>query len=268
MEIREQLIPSGTKRRSGKKMDKVVFIVLHDTGNPNSTALNNVVYYTNSRNEIEASAHIFVDDKEAIMCIPCLTNPEKAWHVLYSKPYDNQIYGYDANDCAIGVELCYFPNDKTRSLKAYQNYVEVVAYLMNYHKIGVKCSGHEQLDPKRKTDPSNALRYIGKTYNDLIDDIKVAYDKLQGKDNDLIQAVSVLNNKGVINTPEAWNNVNTMNMKYVKDLIKNIALSMIDYEDCIEILKSHGMVSDDKLWLDKKYNTNHVRSLIIKAVKE
>lgn len=53
---------------------------------------------------IVASAHIFVDDKECIVCIPVT---EKAWHVLYNTPTDNQWYN-DANDVAFGVEGSYF----------------------------------------------------------------------------------------------------------------------------------------------------------------
>ena len=48
----------------------VRFIVAHDTGNPGSTAAANVKYYERSRNEMSASAHIFVDDKEIVECIP------------------------------------------------------------------------------------------------------------------------------------------------------------------------------------------------------
>ena len=54
---------------------------------------------------IVASAHIFVDDKECIVCIPVT---EKAWHVLYNTPTDNQWYNVDANDVAFGVEGSYF----------------------------------------------------------------------------------------------------------------------------------------------------------------
>ena len=69
----------------------VKFIVAHDTGNPGSTAQNNVSYYEKTNNETEASAHIFIDDKEIIECIPALTSnkPEKAWHVRYNQSQDN-----------------------------------------------------------------------------------------------------------------------------------------------------------------------------------
>jgi len=165
-------------------MNKVVFFVDHDTGNANSTAQNNVTYYINSANEMSASAHVFVDDKEAIICIPCLKSPEKAWHVQYDKVRDNALYGDDANDVAIGLELCYFPQDQQRSLKAYQNYVEVAAYLAKYHNVDPsKRSGHFELDPERRTDPNNALKYIGKTYENMKDDIISTYKILVEKES-------------------------------------------------------------------------------------
>lgn len=179
MNIKTQLIPNKTKRRSGTKIDKVVFFIDHDTGNPNSTAQNNVTYFINSANEMSASAHIFIDDKEAIMCIPCLENTEKAWHVLYGKLKDNELYGDDANDIAIGLELCYFPNDKERSLKAYDNYIKIADYLCNFHKVNPnKRSGHFEIDPERKTDPNSALKIIGKTYIDMKADIVNKYNEL------------------------------------------------------------------------------------------
>jgi N-acetyl-anhydromuramyl-L-alanine amidase AmpD len=133
---------------------------------------------------MSASAHVFVDDKEAIICIPCLEKPEKAWHVQYNKVRDNALYGDDANDVAIGLELCYFPQDQQRSLKAYQNYVEVAAYLAKYHNVDPsKRSGHFELDPERRTDPNNALKYIGKTYENMKDDIISTYKILVEKES-------------------------------------------------------------------------------------
>lgn len=192
MQIKEQLIPKGTKRRSGIKMGKVSFFVDHDTGNPGSTAQNNADYYCRSAQEISASAHAFIDDKGVIICIPChKADKEKAWHVMYNKPYDNELYGVDANDQALGFELCYFPNDKERSLKAYRNYIEFAAIMCKEHNIPPeKRSGHFQLDPQRRSDPKNALSYIGKTYADMIKDIK---DKVEGKSMETKQIKVKLN---------------------------------------------------------------------------
>lgn len=163
---------TSPRRRSGIKIDSVEFLTAHDTGNLNSTAKENVRYYRDTYNIESASAHLFVDDKEIIMCIPL---DEKAWHVLYNKPTDNQLFGCDANDCSIGVELCFF-TDKTRSQKAYEKYVWLMAYLMYKYNLSIdKLVGHETLDPENKIDPSNGLKYSGHTYDDLVRDIKQEY---------------------------------------------------------------------------------------------
>src|ERR1700741_1312413 len=123
-----------SKRRSGKLISPgVKFIVAHDTGNPKSTARNNRDYYERSRNEKSASAHLFVDDKEILECIPALTSdkPEKAWHVLYEKPADNELFGYDANDAAIGVEYCY--GGTINADEAYKRYVWVLAKICSVY---------------------------------------------------------------------------------------------------------------------------------------
>lgn len=191
--IEKDYLPKGTNRRGGRLISKVKFIVLHDVGNDGynkatgrkngTTARNNISYYR-STPTISASAHTFIDDKEILECIPAVTGaPEKAWHVIYNKPKDNQLFGADSNDAAIGVELCYYPEDKARSQKAYDKYVWYCAYLA--YKFGLdpaKCFvGHETLDPGRKTDPSNGLKYIGKTTAQCIQDIIAEYKACTGQ---------------------------------------------------------------------------------------
>ena len=168
--IKNDLLPMPTKRRSGTKIKGVKFLVAHDTGNPNSTAQGNVNYYKNSANAMSASAHVFIDEKDIIICVPIL---EKAWHVLYNTTVDNKMFNADANDYAIGVELCYFPNDKNRSKASYDRYVWYMAYLCHVYNLNPlkQIVGHHILDPGRKTDPVNALKHIGKSYNDLLNDI-------------------------------------------------------------------------------------------------
>ena len=170
MNIIKDYIQIGTKRRSGAKLFGVKFITAHDTGNPNSTAKGNVNYFKNSANEMSASAHTFIDDIDVIECIP-LT--EKAWHVWYSVTTDNEKYDADANDYSIGVELCYFPNDKVRTKKAYDKYVEYIKELCKVYGLNPKTSisGHFQLDPKRKIDPMSAFKVIDKTWEQFINDL-------------------------------------------------------------------------------------------------
>lgn len=164
--VRYELLPIGT-RRSGQKLTtgKPAFAVAHDTGNLNTTAQDNVDYYRNSYNidwALVASAHIFVDDKEAIICIPVT---EKAWHVIYNTPTDNAWYGVDANDAAFGVEGSYF-TDKARSKKSLDNLARVMAYLCNYWKIDYKTEmpGHQDIQAD-KIDPGNLLEHAGYSRN-------------------------------------------------------------------------------------------------------
>lgn len=178
IKITQKYLPKGSKRRSGDKLKAIKFIVAHDTGNDNSTALQNVNYYINSANEVSASAHTFVDDKEIIECVPL---DEKAWHVRYNVPTDNVMFGVDANDYAIGVELCYFSKDKERSLKAYTSYVEYIAQKTLEYNLNPKTKivGHYTLDPGRKTDPINAFKTFGKTWEDFIVDVCNKREQLQ-----------------------------------------------------------------------------------------
>lgn len=164
--VKYDWLPIGT-RRSGQKLTSgnPVFVVAHDTGNPNTTAQDNVNYYKNSYNidwSLVASAHIFVDDKECIVCIPVT---EKAWHVLYNTPIDNNWYGIDANDGAFGVEGCYF-DDKARSKKSLENTAKVLAYLVKYWKIDYKTEmpGHQDIQSD-KIDPGNLLQAAGYSRN-------------------------------------------------------------------------------------------------------
>lgn len=141
--VYRQFLPIGT-RRCGARLTtgRPVFAVFHDTGNIDSTAQNNVDYFTRTYNEpweSVSSAHIFVDDVEAIVCIPI---DEKAWHVMYNTVTDNVWYGIDANDGAFGLEACYFSN-RQRSLKSLDNACRVMAALCRSWGLitGTTCQG-------------------------------------------------------------------------------------------------------------------------------
>jgi len=176
-EIVQRFLPAPSKRRSGQAMSPGVrFIVAHDTGNPRSTAANNVAYYTRTSDEVEASAHLFVDDREIIECVPALTaDPEKAWHVLRRVPVDDQLYGHDANDAAIGIEYCYGSNIDAD--KAYDRYVWVTAYACFRFGLDPESTivGHFFLDPQRRTDPMTGLAHSRRTYDQFLRDVAQEY---------------------------------------------------------------------------------------------
>jgi N-acetylmuramoyl-L-alanine amidase CwlA len=176
MQIKQQYIPVPSLRRSGQKILGTKFIVCHDTGNDGSTAQNNADYYKTSANVMQASAHAFVDDQGVIEVIPAT---EKAWHVRYSQPQDNQMFGGDANDYSLGIELCYSTTGKFNSVVAYNNYVEYIRGLCAQYNINplTNLVSHATLDPTRRTDPINAFGKIGKTWNDFIADVSIQNTK-------------------------------------------------------------------------------------------
>lgn len=165
---KEHLPIALSGRRSGLKLLRVGFIVAHDVGNPNSTARNNRDFYTRTAWDSQQSAHVFVDDVEAIELVPL---NEKAWHVQYQSPIDNKLYGDDANDIALSIEMSYF-TDKARTLKSYENYVNIiVGWLKTYNLTTKQVVGHFQLDPGRRSDPVNAFKTFGKTWDEFIEDL-------------------------------------------------------------------------------------------------
>jgi N-acetylmuramoyl-L-alanine amidase CwlA len=194
----ENLIPSGTRRRPGLKRARTGFIVAHDTGNIDSTARENTDWYRSTPEyEPTASVHLFVDDAETILSVPL---DEKAWHVRYNVPGDNEIFGDDANDISVGVELCYF-RDRERSVNAYWNYVKVIADLcILYNMDPMKhIVGHYLLDPERRTDPENAFRRIDKNMNLFLVDVKNA---LPGQEGAI--AIDKLVETGRLTSPGYW----------------------------------------------------------------
>jgi N-acetylmuramoyl-L-alanine amidase len=176
-EIKKDYLKKGSKKRPGENIN-VKFVVAHDTGNPGSTAQGNINFYKRVQDQEFASAHIFVDDKEIIECIPLLTGkPERAYHVIYNVDTDNRMYGDDANDIAGGVELCF--GGKINNEEAYKRYVWVIAYICYKFNLNPAKAivGHKILDPKRKIDPHNALSKMGKTYEQFLQDVINEYNE-------------------------------------------------------------------------------------------
>ncbi len=178
-------IPAPSRRRAGIPISKVRFLVAHDTGNPGSTAAGNVKFYINTCQTVElaktASAHLFVDDKEIIECVPALTAPaEKAFHVLKKVTTDNEVFGINANDGAIGVEYCY--GGAINADKAYEKFVWTLAKLCFQFNLdpAKDIVGHFFLDPARKTDPVTGLARSRRTYEQLLRDVATEYLECTG----------------------------------------------------------------------------------------
>ncbi|OWA37885.1 N-acetylmuramoyl-L-alanine amidase [Saccharibacillus sp. O16] len=173
--IERRYIVKRSNTRPGLRLTTGVpaFFVAHDTGNPGASAEAHFRYFNNLQGR-SASAHTFIDDKQILEIIPTGTGDEpgeKAWHVLYNVKTDNERFGYNANDAAIGVELCYGGGIDFE--QAYRRFVWYLAFCCT--KFGKNprlfIPSHKQLDPARKIDCDQALKAGGKTLKDLIADV-------------------------------------------------------------------------------------------------
>jgi hypothetical protein len=144
----------------------------------------NITYYERTRNETVASAHIFVDDREIVECIPALTGaPEKAHHVRDSVVKDNQLFGFNANDAAIGVEYCF--GGAIHADAAYDKYTWVLARACYEFRLDPHTAlvGHFFLDPTRRTDPVTGLAHSRRTYEQLLRDVASDYERMCAEDD-------------------------------------------------------------------------------------
>lgn len=160
-------------RRSGIKNDGIKYILCHDTGNSGSTAAGNVAYYHQMPDVSikQTSVHYFVDDKDIIQIVP---EDEKTWHVNYGTGIAPNIAPHFMNDCSISIELCYGSEwGNLRNLASYSNYTTLIAHLCDKYNLDPNTAliGHFQVDPKRRTDPMNAFKFIGKDWNQFKQDV-------------------------------------------------------------------------------------------------
>lgn len=173
--IERNYIQKRSNTRPGSRLTTgaPAFFVAHDTGNPGASAENHYRYF-NALTDRSASAHTFIDDKKILEIIPTGTGSdpgEKAWHVLYNVTTDNERFGYDANDAALGVELCYGGSIDFEA--AYARFVWYLAFCCKKWNKDPRLfiPSHKQLDPARKIDCDNALKYGGRTLKDLVNDV-------------------------------------------------------------------------------------------------
>lgn len=100
-------------------------ITIHNTGNNNSSAKNNHNYMKNinKSGERTASWHFTVDDIEIYQA---QSTNYKCYHAGTT----------NGNNTSIGVEICQF-TDANKQLKSYENAIELVKILLNYHNFSI-----------------------------------------------------------------------------------------------------------------------------------
>ncbi|WP_168120954.1 phosphodiester glycosidase family protein [Paenibacillus sp. HB172176] len=118
-------IPTSTphNRRAGHAL-KATTLTIHNTGNPTSTARNERNWLTNPTNEVTASYHIVLDDKETIECLPL---DENAWAA-------GDGTNGEGNRTSIHIEICE-SGDYQHTL---ERAVELVASMLQERGWGVE----------------------------------------------------------------------------------------------------------------------------------
>lgn len=130
--IKYEYIRINKFSRPGIKNSGIKGLIMHYTANNGGTARNHKNYF-NNLNGVYASAHLFVDDEEAICVIPL---NEVAYHANDIQKYVNgqpyyplrSIIG-NANYSTIGIEMCLDRNGKITE-KTFQNTVKAVKELI------------------------------------------------------------------------------------------------------------------------------------------
>lgn len=110
-------------------------IVVHNTAN-DATARNEIAYMT--RNDYETSFHYAADDKEIVQGLPLNRN---GWHASDGNGKGNRE--------GIAIEICYSKSGGDRFIKAEQNAVDLIVYLLKKYNWGIeKVTKHQDYTNK------------------------------------------------------------------------------------------------------------------------
>lgn len=147
-------IPVSNKRPGIKR--PIQYIVVHNTGNPKSTARNERDYLTNPNNTSSTSFNIVVDEKEIIEAVPV---DEVAFHAG----------DVEGNRKGIGIELCESGDfEKTKA-----NAAKLIAYLMKHYDIPLShVKTHHDFSGKQ------CPRKMLGNWEEFLQSVQKAYDKI------------------------------------------------------------------------------------------
>lgn len=164
MDIIQDFIPLNTpkNRRNGKKRE-IKYIVVHNTGNPKSTARDERAWLTNSSNDREASYNLVVDEKEIISCIP---DNEMTWNAGDGGTGKGNVNG-------LSIEICESGNYKQSEYNA----IKLIAQKMVEHKLTIS-----QVKPHQFFTGKNCPRLILPRWFEFIASVKFEYDNLTKKE--------------------------------------------------------------------------------------
>ena len=242
MQIQQKLLTKNQYSRPGARMGQVKNVVVHWVGNANTTAINNRNYFESLKTKkIYASSHYIVGlEGEVIQCVP---ENEVAYHA-------NQ-----ANSYSIGVECCHPDWDGKFNDKTYQSVIELCVDICKRYKLDPQKALIRHYDVTKKQCPLYYVQHQD-AWQKLKYDVSVA---LKGKDQELEEAVKKIVQSGIKLDVDSWSSQERINLKNVPALLTRLG--------GLEQLVTRKIISSRELWSQGRYNTNHVRSLLIKYAK-
>ena len=213
MQIKEMFITPNPYSRPQKKIGQIKNIVIHWIGNAGTTAENNAKYFEglkvgkkNSAGKyIYASSHYIVgNDGVVVRCVP---ESEVAYHAS------------EANSYSIGVEICHPDNTGKYTDAAYKVLIELLVDLCKRYKLEPTQAIIRHYDVTGKDCP----RYYVKNPNEW-KKLKQDVVDAMSKDEELEYAVKVLQEKGIISSPEVW-----INGKYSMSNVRSLLIKAGSY---------------------------------------
>ena len=163
VEIKKNLVPTSKYDIKCPYSMTPIGITVHNTAN-DATAMNEINYMI--RNDAYNSFHYAVDDKEIVQGLPLDRN------------------GFHASDGAngtgnrktIGIEICYSKSGGDKFIKAEQNAVDLIVYLIKKYNWNISCvKRHYDYAPDKKYCPHRTMDLGWDRF------LKMISDKLEDK---------------------------------------------------------------------------------------
>lgn len=163
VEIKKNLVPTSKYDIKCPYSMTPIGITVHNTAN-DATAMNEINYMI--RNDAYNSFHFAVDDKEIVQGLPLDRNGFHASDGAYGT----------GNRKTIGIEICYSKSGGDRFIKAEQNAVDLIVYLIKKYNWNISCvKRHYDYAPDKKYCPHRTMDLGWDRF------LKMISDKLEDK---------------------------------------------------------------------------------------
>ena len=187
IKVKEMLITPNKWSRPQTKIGTIKNVVVHWVGNAGSTAENNAKYFNSLKDGrgTYASAHYIIgNDGVVIRCVP---ENEVAYHAS------------SANNYSIGIEVCHPDGTGKYTELAYKELIGLLVDLCERYKLEPTQAIIRHYDVTGKICPKYYVENE-KAWKQLKRDVVEAMNR----DEELENAVKVLQERGIICSPEVW----------------------------------------------------------------